>query len=1234
MSKTKGRDVTKEDILHSLDQYDRKLKSLIETISTEMKKPKKSMDKRKILSELHSINYTTIHESVLKKYPYLVNDILMYNDLIKRITRYSPNCWIHLDTDIDDETKIGFRLTDNELVIVKNKAIKARNKLSDIIIQIENPSPFVTFTESATSNTLKETKKLCEELHKHLNKNFEYGIVKDGKLKTHMSNKDIAKYYRFQSPDEFAQHGGGICFDYVEYEEAWLEEHEISCRKFYLITETPPDYDTHTFVVIETEGKFIWVESSMKNSQGIHVFSKLRDLLKMAAWGCFRGSKNKEHLNGVKYSVFEYTNDHPKYGCEIGEYMDWMIDHGKWVFDDMTKKEQPQIVEEAATLSRRGVSGWKHTDATYEEKKNFERAMSFNSEIVYLRKEMNHMTKREIVQRLASLYNKLAEIYDTLEEDYTEVPMKTSRLGFARKPEKRKMSHRQYIDRLIYEIRDNIVELNRHFNRDGVKTVIQKMMDVWEYEKRELHINDHIGDKLVGNLTEKASHKILDKIMDSYVDKFYRGEIFEEAKLSSDDRNDLDDSQFGIPSLRKYPLTDKKHVLQAVRFFNKAPDEYKEELAKNIVKRAKELGVDWENWESLKPYLDKKVQESTHPIQTTHPDATKNDKIYEVKDLKYDKVYFGTPNEYKDGIDCDRPLFVTPFKSLACIFAVSKNKEELGIPYGRFNYHYDEWAHPKNEYIDEIHMQVEGLNDETEHTKDMSGYVYEVDISDLKDHIGKYDWMSPVREYLIHGIDHIDWSNQKKVNVKVHWTGQHSDNPKYHPYQEAVDINSLRQQCQEVYQQASQIHYGCLDENGERITASPFKDSWKMIATYRSQSLQSMEQTKLGVCFEHSFYVAELLKQRNLPYQTFFLNCNIDHTQQPEEETDDIQQESESISIEQNLTNNMSFWHQFTIVPNDADSVVLIETSLTPEKNGVFLVRNMDDAIQHLIQTFGLNLSSQDFDVMKQDLIDVSSFEPRDGDTYIGYIDQAYLNGKFIKNEIRINHQTKTMKTYWQYLKEHDYLSEDGMKINEQIQQMDDNTAFDIINLLNVQQLFTEEGQKFHQSFFTQDKPQLSVSEMESQLKGFVQESYLPNKTQNTLKEKYHYIPLTKQSVKKYQDQGVFRFGLKKAPIHDNTKGAIYIDENHVVVAYVAIEKKTNGQRWITALEVSEEFQGHHYGIDLLQIAVDDFGAEYLSVNKKNKPAIHMYHKYGWSTYDETDKMFLMKLQEGNDLNG
>lgn len=40
-------------------------------------------------------------------------------------------------------------------------------------------------------------------------------------------------------------------------------------------------------------------------------------------------------------------------------------------------------------------------------------------------------------------------------------------------------------------------------------------------------------------------------------------QLIQESALSSEDRNDLIDKSFGLPSLRKYPLNDKEHVLQA-----------------------------------------------------------------------------------------------------------------------------------------------------------------------------------------------------------------------------------------------------------------------------------------------------------------------------------------------------------------------------------------------------------------------------------------------------------------------------------------------------------------------------------------------------------------------------------------------------------------------------------------------------------------------------------------------
>ncbi len=55
------------------------------------------------------------------------------------------------------------------------------------------------------------------------------------------------------------------------------------------------------------------------------------------------------------------------------------------------------------------------------------------------------------------------------------------------------------------------------------------------------------------------------------------------SKLSTKERNNLDSDEFGLPSKRKYPLNDKKHVQAAIRMFNHADKSDEEELADNIL---------------------------------------------------------------------------------------------------------------------------------------------------------------------------------------------------------------------------------------------------------------------------------------------------------------------------------------------------------------------------------------------------------------------------------------------------------------------------------------------------------------------------------------------------------------------------------------------------------------------------------------------------------------------------
>ena len=68
--------------------------------------------------------------------------------------------------------------------------------------------------------------------------------------------------------------------------------------------------------------------------------------------------------------------------------------------------------------------------------------------------------------------------------------------------------------------------------------------------------------------------------------------IFNENALTSKERNDLEDSEFGIPELRKYPLNDEAHVRAAVKFFNHVEPKYEKQLARRIIRRIKQLDLD------------------------------------------------------------------------------------------------------------------------------------------------------------------------------------------------------------------------------------------------------------------------------------------------------------------------------------------------------------------------------------------------------------------------------------------------------------------------------------------------------------------------------------------------------------------------------------------------------------------------------------------------------------------
>lgn len=70
-------------------------------------------------------------------------------------------------------------------------------------------------------------------------------------------------------------------------------------------------------------------------------------------------------------------------------------------------------------------------------------------------------------------------------------------------------------------------------------------------------------------------------------------------RISYHQKKDLPDSVFGLPERREYPMPDAAHVRAAEAYFRYCPEDLKPRLAKAILARAAEYGVDVESPEIL-----------------------------------------------------------------------------------------------------------------------------------------------------------------------------------------------------------------------------------------------------------------------------------------------------------------------------------------------------------------------------------------------------------------------------------------------------------------------------------------------------------------------------------------------------------------------------------------------------------------------------------------------------------
>lgn len=62
--------------------------------------------------------------------------------------------------------------------------------------------------------------------------------------------------------------------------------------------------------------------------------------------------------------------------------------------------------------------------------------------------------------------------------------------------------------------------------------------------------------------------------------------------LNEEERKELPDSAYGLPERREYPMPDAAHVRAAEAYFRYCPEELRPKLARAILSKANEFGVD------------------------------------------------------------------------------------------------------------------------------------------------------------------------------------------------------------------------------------------------------------------------------------------------------------------------------------------------------------------------------------------------------------------------------------------------------------------------------------------------------------------------------------------------------------------------------------------------------------------------------------------------------------------
>ena len=211
----------------------------------------------------------------------------LLDDAVKKYNATDLTCYKDNKVALNLYKRYGFVIIGHGNTKDKDYWMKLKSKLT-------KDDKVMTESTDNLNNTLDKIKEFNKELC-----TYEYIIVQpDGKIVNKIKKSDY-KNYKILSPSQFKKYKGGICWDYVVYENANFNFAKHKSFFFCDVDKDGSPSSTHTFLLFYLNNKTYWFESSWKTRMGIFEFRNEDDALSFII--------NKLHTDEKDFYIVEYN---------------------------------------------------------------------------------------------------------------------------------------------------------------------------------------------------------------------------------------------------------------------------------------------------------------------------------------------------------------------------------------------------------------------------------------------------------------------------------------------------------------------------------------------------------------------------------------------------------------------------------------------------------------------------------------------------------------------------------------------------------------------------------------------------------------------------------------------------------------------------------------------------------------------------------------------------------------